>query len=176
MPSFEQIKYLALARRLQRDESGASLVEFTVIAPFLFTLGLGVFEFGNVLYQYHLVTGGIRDAGRYAAGMGPRDDIVRTDAKRIAVYGSLTETAETDKRVDWWDIDDIGVRYCILGVQEGDANPACPCNKDLGLRGGTNKVCVSTTVTYNGLGFLSYFGIEPITITTAHEERYFGVR
>jgi hypothetical protein len=182
MSRFSLIRCLNSARRLRRDEEGASLLEMTVVTPFLLALGLGAFEFGNALYQYHMVTAGVRDAGRYLGGLPARDATARTDGKRIAVCGSITTCTDADKRVDWWpaaiaDLETVvQVRYCIKGIQEGDAGPDCPCDDSLGLLGGTKKVCVSTTATYGDLGFLSYFGIGDIAITTAHEERYFGIR
>jgi Flp pilus assembly protein TadG len=64
-----RLRRLIPARRLGRDDDGAALLEFTVILPFLMVLGFGIFEFSNMLYQYHLITGGVRDAGRFAAGL-----------------------------------------------------------------------------------------------------------
>lgn len=158
---------------LSSEDEGGSLLEMTVVTPVLLAMALGIFEFGNAIYQYHLITAGVRDAGRYLAGLATRDAATREDAKELAVYGALNGT---DKRVKWWSTGDIGVRYCIDGVQEGDPAPDCPCDADLGLRGGTYKVCVSTTVGYADLGLLDYYGLGPITITTAHEERYFKTR
>jgi hypothetical protein len=158
---------------LHRDEHGGSLLEMGIVTPVLLAIALGIFEFGNALYQYHLITAGVRDAGRYLAGLNSRNAATRQDAKEIAVYGSLTST---DKRVEWWSTDDVSVRYCINGSEEGDLEPDCPCDGTLSLRGGANKVCVSTTVAYADLGFLEHYGLGPITITTAHEERYFKTR
>ena len=171
---------LRRSRCLWREDEGASLLEFTVVVPFLVIFGFGVIEFGNALYQYHLVTAGVRDAGRYLASLGDsdgdgtpdRDATARTNGKKIAVYGSLTGTA---KRVSWWAIEDVKVKYCIKGTQEGDdPAPDCPCDDSLGLRGGSNKVCVSTTAAYDDVGLLSSYGIGSFTITTGHEERYFA--
>jgi hypothetical protein len=145
-----------------------------VVAPFLLALGLGVFEFGNALYRYHLISTGIRDAGRYLAGLPERDEAAREKGKNIAVTGL---PAGDELRISWWDADDISVWYCIDGAQEGDASPDCACDGDLDLRHGTtNKVCVSTTVAYGDLGLLGYYGLGSIIFSTNHEERYFGVR
>ncbi len=56
-----------LLGRLWRDREGASMLEFMVVLPFLIAFGFGVLEFGNALYQYHMVPTGVRDAGRYLA-------------------------------------------------------------------------------------------------------------
>lgn len=159
--------------------------------PFLLVFGFGVFEFGNALYQYHLITAGIRDAGRYAAGVRDmngdnvpdRDAAVRTNIKKIAVCGSIVNcTLDSHKRLNWWpasinDLEDVvKVRYCIGGIEEGDDEPECQCDGNLGLRGGTNKVCVSTSETYDDLGFLAALGLGDLKIAAVHEERYFGGR
>lgn len=179
------------AHHLRRDESGTSLLEMAIVMPFLIVFGLGVLEFGNALYQYHLITSGVRDAGRYAASLGDvdgdespdRDAAARTNIKKIAVCGSITDcTLDSHKRLNWWpasidDLEDVvQVRYCIKGVQEGDTGPDCECDGDLSLRGGTNKVCVGTAETYDDVGLLAALGLGDLTITAVHEERYFGGR
>ena len=180
------IMLLSLPRRLWRDQQGASLLEMTVVMPFLLAFGLGVAEFGNALYQYHLVNGGVRDAGRYLGSVDKDAAGATSNARKIAVCGDVTScTTESDKRVNWWppaiaDIDNaIAVKYCIDGVAEGDTIADCICvnpalNPDPGF--GSSKVCVSTTATYGDLGFLAYFGIGPLTFTTGHEQRYYGIR
>ena len=182
LPPLQQRNRVRPSRCLWREDEGASLLEFTVVVPFLVIFGFGVIEFGNALYQYHLVTAGLRDAGRYLASLGDsdgdgtpdRDAAARTDGKRIAIYGSLTDLTDADKRVSWWSVEDVKVKYCIQGVEEGDdPGPDCPCDDSLGLRGGSNKVCVSTSAAYDDVGLLSPFGFGSFTITTGHEERYF---
>lgn len=186
-------------RRLWRDEQGASLLEMTIVVPCLLAIGFGVMEFGNALYQYHMVTAGVRDAARYLGSSGYVDldddhaadaDEVDPDgtkkmyAKRIAVCGDVTDcTTNDDKRVSWWpdDIANINsaikVKYCLNGVAEGDTIDECACESPaLTPNFQANKVCVSTTPTYSGLGFLGYFGLGPITIKAGHEQRYFGIR
>ena len=50
------------------DERGAAIIEMAVILPVLLAIGLGVIEFGNVIYSQHLIFNGVRDGARYAAG------------------------------------------------------------------------------------------------------------
>ena len=177
------MKCLCSSRRLRRDENGASLLEMTVVTPFLLALGLGMFEFSNALYQYHLITGGVRDAARFAAGLPMPVTVDQNEvcdendpratplgcAKRLAVTGQIA--AGGSNRVDWWQVDDITITYPALA------------NSDLGgglksYRGGDEiaVVQVTTAFVYSDLGFLDYFGLGPINITTAHEERHYGNR
>ena len=171
------MNYHSSVRRFQRDEGGAALLELTVIMPFLIFLGLGIFEFGNMLYQYHLITGGVRDAGRFAAGMPKPDTVVPTEivctdpaatpiacAKRLAVTGQMA-VQNAPKRVDWWEVDHIFIDYVALDPPDTD------------LRGGNPfKVVVATEVVYDDIGFLDALGVGPITIAISHEERLYGVR
>ena len=175
---------LPVARRLWLDESGVSLLEMAIVLPFLLALGLGVIEFGNVLYQYHLITGGVRDAARFAAGLPIPAVIDETEtectednpwdtpvgcAKQIAITGQLA--AGGASRVAWWQADDITIDYPTLENEELEDGSSS-------YRGGNEiaVVQVITQVEYNDLGFLDYFGIGPINITAGHEERHYGIR
>ena len=42
-----------LPGRLLRESTGATLVEFTLIAPLFFILTFGIVEFGNGLFQWN---------------------------------------------------------------------------------------------------------------------------
>ena len=150
-----------------KDDRGASLVEMTLVTPFLVFLGLGVSEFGHTFYHQHLITTGVRDASRYLARF---DDplAAAADAKDIAVTGSI---GGTEKRVSWWNTSDITVTI---------QNIANPIDSTTGLRSyrGTDPlkvVRVATSVDHPGLGFLSVIGISsPLTINVHHEERVIG--
>ncbi|MDH3308244.1 MAG: pilus assembly protein [Acidimicrobiia bacterium] len=54
-------------RRRRRDEGGAALVEFAIIAPLLLLLVLGIIEFGWLLGNTLDVRHGAREAARQAA-------------------------------------------------------------------------------------------------------------
>ena len=150
-----------------KDDRGASLVEMTLVTPFLVFLGLGISEFGHTFYHQHLITTGLRDASRYLARF---DDplAAAADAKDIAVTGSI---GGTDKRVSWWNTGDITVTI---------QNIANPIDSTTGLRlyRGTDPlkvVRVATSVDHPGLGFLSVIGISsPLPINVHHEERVIG--
>src|SRR5262249_20582461 len=43
----------SLPGRLWRDASGATLVEFTLVAPLLFLLTFGIVDFGNAFFQWN---------------------------------------------------------------------------------------------------------------------------
>ena len=152
-----------------KDDRGASLVEMTLVTPFLVFLGLGISEFGQAFYHQHLITTGLHDASRYLARFDdPLDPVTLAGAKDIAVTGSI---GGTDKRVSWWNTGNITVTI---------QNIANPIDSTTGLRlyRGTDPlkvVRVATSVDHPGLGFLSAIGISsPLTISVYHEERVIG--
>jgi Flp pilus assembly protein TadG len=153
--------------RLRRDERGASLIETALVLPFLLTLGLGVFEFGNLLYKYHLIATGVRDAARYLARFdNPASK--ETEAKQLAVTGSITGGSP---RVVWWSTSQVAVNYTNV------PNDPDPVTGERPYRGGNTItiVRVSTSVPYGGIGFLSFLGLgSTINFSLFHEERKIG--
>jgi Flp pilus assembly protein TadG len=57
-------------RRCRSGERGQSLIEFTLLAPVLLLLLLGMLEFGNALNSYLTVVASARDAARMGAKYG----------------------------------------------------------------------------------------------------------
>jgi len=157
-----------------RDTRGAAILEMTVILPVLLTIGLGVFEFGNLIYNYHLITVGVRDGARYIAGLAQVDasgnSLVAANeiaAKNIAVTGTDSGGVQ---RVSWWETTEVFVSYSNVPNADVSGNKL--------YRGGANivMVTVSTDVDYQPLGFLGYLGLGTITLHAEHKERMFGVR
>jgi Flp pilus assembly protein TadG len=149
-------------RRLLRDQSGAALIEFTLLAPLLLSLVLGIAEFGRFLYQYQMVIEGLRDAGRYLARLDPNDVANQTSAANLATTGTIDGTGVA--RVDGWVASDIEFTVTPIdntaGTYRGPLEPA-----------GIEVVEVSTTFDYADVGFLSALGLDPISIAAAHEQR-----
>ena len=151
------------------DKRGTSLVEGAILFPFLFTLGLGMFEFGNLLYQYQLVMSGVRDAARHLARVDITDASAETKAKNLALTGTVDGSGAA--RVSWWNAADITVTYPTI------ANPITNANTGArAYRGGANitEIRVTTTATYGSFGFLGYLGLGPISFTLEHRERHIG--
>ncbi len=153
-----------------KDDRGASLVEMTLVTPFLVFLGLGISEFGQAFYHQHLITTGVHDASRYLARFDdPLAAATKADAKDIAVTGSI---GGTDKRVSWWDTSDITVSWGnVIDNTKDDTTGERPYRGPDQIR----VVRVATSVDHPGLGFLSAIGISsPLTISVYHEERVIG--
>jgi len=156
-------------RHLLRDTRGTALVEFTLLAPLLIGLTVGLAEFGLALRQYHIMEKGVRDAARYLAHVpvnpacsGVTDPAgytwaqAETDAKNLAIYGSITGT--TPLYNTWSDpatitIDDA---TCL-------ANPRANA---LPLP----RITVTASAPYVDLGLIGFLGFSAPTLTVSHQE------
>lgn len=154
-------------RNFWLNNKGTSMVEMTIVTPFLLFLGLGAAEFSHSLYHHHLIVNGLRDAARYLARVdNPTTDSVK--AKNIAATGEVVGGVN---RVSWWGPGDVSVSVSNV------ANPIDPITGIRDYRGGDtiSIVRVSTNVNHPGLGFLSVVGISsPLNTNVYHEERNIG--
>lgn len=142
------------------DERGAALVEFTLLAPFLLVLGLGMSEFGRFLYQYQLVLDGLRDGARYLARMqDPTDTTKQTSAANLAATGTIDGTGAD--RVDGWAAADV--TFNIVNV----ANSGGAYRGDDPIQ----VVQATTTFDYADVGFLSALSLPALSIDATYEQR-----
>ena len=148
---------------LLRSEIGSAMVEFSLLAPFLLSLALGMFEFGRFIYQYQMVVEGLRDAGRYIARLDPTVEANQTSAANLATTGTIDGTGA--ERVDGWAADDVA--FDVADVPNDDGT-----GKAL-YRGGANiqVIEVTTTFNYSDLGFLGALGLGPLSVAASHEQR-----
>jgi|RhiMethySRZTD1v2_1073278.scaffolds.fasta_scaffold00637_19 Flp pilus assembly protein TadG len=147
---------------LWRDDVGAALVEFTLLAPFLLFLGLGMAEFGRFLYQYQLVLDGLRDGARYLARLeDPTDATNQSNAANLAVTGTIDGTGAA--RVDGWTAADL---VFVVGDLDVD-------NSDGTYRGDDiiQRVQATTTFDYDDVGFLSALGLPALSVDATHMQR-----
>ncbi len=150
--------------RFTRCDRGASMVEFTIVAPFLFIVGFGIIEFGNALYGHHVITTGVRDAARYLARFD--DPSTRyNDARILAVTG---EPGGVTPRLSWWGTGNVNITTATV------PNPIDGATGERDYRGPDplTVVRVSSSVSYPGVGMLGVLGLgDTITISVMHEER-----
>jgi Flp pilus assembly protein TadG len=146
-------------RRLRGNRDGSALIEFTIMAPFLLSLVLGMAEFGRFLYQYQMVLEGLRDAGRYLARLDPNVGANQANAANLATTGTIDGTGEP--RVDGWEAGDIAFSITDIDNTAGTYRGAAEIE----------VVEVTTTFDYADVGFLSALGFEPVSIAAAHEQR-----
>lgn len=155
-------------RQFNQDTRGVAMLEVAVVLPVLLAIGLGVIEFGNLIFNYHLIENGVRDAARYAAGR-PADCGCDSDIKSIAMTGSLSGG---EYRVSWWNDPDtqISIDRTTVPNEDDEGNQLYNFDGDVPL------VTVSSNVSYQPLGFLTYLGLGAPTLSVSHQERVIGVR
>jgi len=155
------------------------MLELTILTPVLLVIGLGVIEFGNLIFKRHIIENGIHDAARFIAGMENCNDAgLQQDAADIANYGNIDATGAP--RIANWllttaDIfcDDVTATYDGVTLR----------GSGIGGAGNLRLVRIETTVNYGAidLGFLGVLNILGVPFNTLsfpvhHEERYFGTR
>ncbi|MEN3976057.1 TadE family protein [Emcibacter sp. SYSU 3D8] len=74
------------ALRFRRERTGSAVVEFALLAPVLFLMLIGMFQFGIMINNYIQVTEGVRVAGRTLA-ISRGSDTPWTST-RTALFGS----------------------------------------------------------------------------------------
>lgn len=164
---------------LRDDQAGSVLVETALVIPVLFLLGFGAFEFGNIFYEYQSVTTGVRDAARYLAraplGSAATSDCVEAinnlsaAAQNLAVSGDVHTAAPA--RVPGWA--PAHVTVSPIQIQ----NPIDPDTHSPTYRGPVPFTCVvkvTSTFSYQQLGFLEVFKLPAPQITVSHSERWVG--
>lgn len=167
--------------KLRADERGASLLESVVVIPVLLTIGLGVFEFSNLMYHRHLIQTGMRDAARYLAGL-PQDvspSTANIDAARnLALYGNIQGTGNL--RVSWWGPGNPGYSFPDPTYTIDPNNGTYPVGggATITLRASPPvMVRVTTSVQYRSFGYLTgWLRLGNVTINESHEERWIGNR
>jgi hypothetical protein len=151
-----------------RDQRGAAFLEMALVLPVLMMLGFGAIEFGNLVFSWQQIAGGVRDGARYAAGLPYGSATL--PATYIAMTGRPSApSVPEDYRVGFWtDANTVTVNYASVANDDGDGNPLYRGGENVGL------VTVSAHVPYPPLGFLEFLGVGPVTILASHQERLSG--
>ncbi|RWA62028.1 TadE/TadG family type IV pilus assembly protein [Mesorhizobium sp.] len=163
--------------RFRRDERGTVLVEMAIVAPLMFILSAGVFEFGNLIHEKLLMEAGLDDGARFAARCNTQlytnagltaIDCADT-AANIAVFGNAAGVAPA--RITGWQKSDVAV---TIADPTDCKNAVDPGTGTVLYLSTTSQVCIVTvsgTLNYSGVGLLSLLNIGPITLTASHQER-----
>jgi Flp pilus assembly protein TadG len=172
------------------DERGAALVELSLVLPVLLAIALGVFQFSYLIYNYHLITVGVRDAARYAAGATWTTQ-VQNNAICIAMTGqpmgtsclpAATSVCTTGCRVSWWNkkstitVSHVAVADDGTICGTGAAHVYC---RGRDSSGNLYKVTVTANIPYSSIqsvNFLTFLGVPSLTLHISHEERDYNVR
>jgi hypothetical protein len=167
---------LRVLREFRRADSGAVLVEMTLVVPFLITLSAGVFEFSNAMHTRLLLEAGVEDAARYIARCPGSWADCMAGAKNLAVTGTVDGSGSV--RVVGWTTGNVTVlpgaactapsSFCFEATDE---DGTAIYRSDSGL---VTIVQVSTSFAYVGTGLLAYLGFSPLTLSASHQERVLG--
>lgn len=78
-------------RELNKNEAGASIFEFAIALPFLFTIIASAIQFGSALNQYMVLTDAVHQAARFAATsmrLGSNNEISNATLNQTGCSGS----------------------------------------------------------------------------------------
>lgn len=169
--------------RFLKDRRGASVLEMTVMMPFLIFLAFGVIEFGRALYCYHAINKSVRDAARFMARekvncdappsttCDPVDSNAKTEAKNLALTGQIS-TGGTPILSYWTDPDTIFIDYITYDNSSGDYYiPNTTSDKQAG---NFARVRVTAIVPFPDLGLLGILGLSAMTFTIRHVQPVIG--
>jgi Flp pilus assembly protein TadG len=134
------------ALRIHKDQRGASMAEFVIVAGLFFTLIVGIIEFGRLLYTHNALADAARRAARYAVLHEKNDPCVQyvavygeTHVTKSGSPGSFTCTASGPALINGMTTGNVTVAWA--GADQ-DADPSTPPDTDYGMNLGTATVTI----------------------------------
>ncbi|MFN4114516.1 MAG: TadE/TadG family type IV pilus assembly protein [Sphingomonadaceae bacterium] len=147
-------------RQIRNDQSGATIVEFALIAPTLMLLLTGLFELGHTMYVQSIVNGAMQEAGRNSTIENARINQIAAETRKkirgVAPNATITfrrrnhqHYASIGKMEQFTDLNGDG--RCNDGEPFEDLNDNGRRDRANGLGGQGNArdaVVFTVTVTY----------------------------
>ena len=159
---------------IRKNQDGATVVEFALIAPLLFLLIFGIIEFGLLLFNKHIINNSSREGAR--AGIVARENrFVAGDAVNVIstvndwIANNLVTFGGTDQpEIDVGETDSSGT---LIGYYDTNYATALPLievdNRKTDYR---DPLGVRVSYEYHFLflsnDFLSFIGIGPIDLVS----------
>lgn len=132
--------------RINKNERGASMAEFVIVAGFFFTLILGIIEFGRLLYTHNALADASRRAARYAVLHQKDDPCVvyiavygETHVTKAGTPGNYTCTPTGPALINGMTTANVTVAWA--GADQ-DADPLTPPETNYGMNLGTATVSI----------------------------------
>jgi Flp pilus assembly protein TadG len=97
-----------------RDQHGAAVVEFALIAPLLIMLVFGIIDYGYMLNRDTMLNNAVRDGARVASLDGSYSEIVSSVTSELQSVGIPTTSPTTTITVDCIKVD--GTACAVNGV------------------------------------------------------------
>ena len=139
---------MSVLARLRDNSTGATVVEFALVAPVFLMLMFGVLELGHMAYVQTILQGAVQDAGRDAGlesgkqGMAGIDDRVRAQVRNIIPNGTIST-----KRKNYASFFDVGKPEDFT---DANGNGGWDADRSKSGLGGADDVVVYTaTLTYD---------------------------
>lgn len=150
------------ARHLLQDQTGATAVEFAMIAPVLLIMLMGIYDVGYQLYAGAVLQGAIQKAGRdstiegAASGTTAIDQVVTDQVKRVVPNGTLIFTrkayvtfSSVGKPEDFTDTNGNGTCDNNEPFEDVNGNKAWDTDRGkTGQGGAKDAVLYTVTITY----------------------------
>ena len=146
----------------QNCAAGTVAIEAVFALPLLVIIGFGAIDGSLLMMQNHKVENGLVSAGNYLART-PAPVAFETQAKRLATTGQLNTGGE--RKVKNWAESDVTIAYQVTANTDNGAG------RD--YRGGNNikVVRLSTTLPFEGIGFIKSVSGGAVKIEANYEER-----
>ena len=156
----------ALARLLRR-ESGAALVEFSLVFPIMLLFFAVIVDASRLMWSYQMAIEGVRDAVRYVA---------RTEAIDICAGGSFAITAAELKSIVEGEIDGGGLFPPLVTVDSVTPALTCVAGSYRTNPAPIAAVSANLTITFPFGAIFSLFGssLTSVTTTVTDSARIYG--
>ncbi len=114
----------ALLSSIARDETGATIVEFALIAPVLLMTLMGLFDFSYNIYAESMIEGAVQKAARFSTVESYANNPAALDARVTGAVQNVVPSADiVFERTAYADYSDIG-----RGEEFTDTNADGACN------------------------------------------------
>lgn len=154
---------MSVLSRLRDSSTGATVVEFALIAPVFLMLMFGVLELGHMAYVQSILQGAVQDAGRDAGlesgkeGMAAIDDRVRAQVRNIVPNGTISTERknyasffDVGKPEDFTDANGNGNYDSGECFMDANGNGGWDADRSkTGLGGADDVVVYTATLTYD---------------------------
>lgn len=158
---------MRLLRQLRECTSGTAMLETAIVFPLVAILMLGTIEIGRAVHVYHTADKSMRSAARYLARVPEQATCDgawgQTNAKNLAVYGTIDPGADPVPLIPGWEPADVTINF-----KHRDPECAPPPLDD-------PFVLVLDTQVPVAVQMLVALGMSgTINIEVSHEERHIG--
>ncbi|WP_370178480.1 TadE/TadG family type IV pilus assembly protein [Alteriqipengyuania sp.] len=186
-------RLVRLIDTLRRDQAGATLVEFAIIAPTFMILLMGAFDLGHSVYLRAVLNGAIHEAARDSTLESGEASETTIDNQVETIVQKVAKSADVDfERKSYYDFTDVERAETIN--ESGTANGVCDSGETFEDENGNNTwdsdvgatgfggprdiVMYTVTVTYDRLfplyGLIGMSQENSMSVSTVLKNQPFG--